>query len=169
MAQMAAAASIGGSLLSAFGSLEKGKEQYKAAKYQAAQLQSNANQAEGSGQRDAIAQLRQSDLLQSRALAVAGASGAGAVDPTVLRIISGIAGEGQLAANTAMYNANEAARGMRNQAAAGLYEAKQAKKASMITALSTVLSGAGSAGMAGSKFSNGGWFGQGGGIAVAGV
>jgi hypothetical protein len=152
---------IGGSLLSAYGTLEQGKEQYKAAKFQANQLRQNANQAEGAGQRDAQVQMRQSALTQSRALAVAGASGAGAVDPDVLRIISGLAGEGQLAADTAMYNANESARGMRNQAAVGMYEAKQAKRASKLAALTTMLGGAGNAAMAGSKFNNGGWFGQG--------
>lgn len=163
MGQMAAvggAMSIGGSLLSAFGSLQQGKAQYQAAKFQAAQLNQNASQAEAAGQRDAIGQLRQSELLQSRALAVAGASGAGAMDPTVLRLISGIAGEGQLNADTAMFNAGEDARGMRNQAITGIYEAKQAKRASKIQALSTMLSGAGNAAMAGSKFNGGGWFGQ---------
>ena len=99
--------------------------------------------------------------MQSRALAVAGASGAGATDPTVLRLISGIAGEGALAAQTAMFNANEQARGMRNQANSTKFEGKQAKSASKMKAISTVLSGAGSAAMAGSRFNNGGWFGMG--------
>lgn len=161
MAQLAAPVAIGGSLLSAFGSLTSGEQQYSAAKYQAAQLQQNAVQAEAAGQRDAANQIRQSELMQSRALAVAGASGAGAVDPTVLRIIAGIAGEGELAAQTAQYNASEAARGMRNQANATMFEGKQAKSASKIKALSTVLSGAGNAAMAGSRFNNGGWFGMG--------
>lgn len=171
MAQMAALAggmSMGGSLLSAFGSLTQGREQYAAAQYQAKQLYQNAGQAEAAGQREAAVQIRQSELLQSRALAVAGASGAGTVDPTVLRIISGLAGEGQLAANTAMYNAGEAARGMRNQAAAGIFEGKQAKKASKVAALATVLSGAGNAAMAGSRFNNSGWFGMSGPSGVGG-
>jgi hypothetical protein len=162
MAQAAAAGTgVGGSLLSAFGNIQQGNQQYAAAKYQAAQLESNAKQAEAAGQRDMQDQLRQSALLQSRALAVAGASGAGATDPTVLKIISGIAGEGQLAAETALFNANEQARGMRNQGAATMFEGKQVRAASRIKALSTVLSGAGNAAMAGSKFNNGGWFGMG--------
>ena len=161
MAQAAAPLAIGGSLLSAFGSLTEGRQMYAASQYQAKQMESNAGQAEAAGQRDAINQLRQSELMQSRALAVAGASGAGATDPTVLRLISGIAGEGALAAQTAMFNANEQARGMRNQASATRFEGKQAKSASKIKAISTVLSGAGSAAMAGSRFNNGGWFGMG--------
>jgi hypothetical protein len=161
MAQLAAPIAIGGSLLSAFGSLQDGRQQYAAAQYQADQLRKNAGQTEAAGQRDAENQTRQSALLQSRALAVAGASGAGAVDPTVLKLIAGIATEGDLAARTAMYNADEQARGMRNQAAATVFEGKQAKKASKVKALSTFLSGMGNAAMAGSRFNNGGWFGMG--------
>jgi hypothetical protein len=161
MAQLAAPIAIGGSLLSAFGSIQDGQQQYAAAQYQAKQLQQNAGQTEAAGQRDAENQTRQSLLMQSRALAVAGASGAGAVDPTVLKLISGIAMEGDLAARTAMYNADEQARGMRNQASATVYEGKQARKAGKIKALSTVLSGMGNTAMAGSRFNNGGWFGMG--------
>jgi hypothetical protein len=161
MAQAAAPIAIGGSLLSAFGSMTEGRQQYKAATYQAAQMEQNANQAEASGQLEATNQLRQSALLQSRALAVAGASGAGAVDPTVLRIISGIAGEGALAASTAQYNGMEQARGMRAQAGATRYEGAQGVKAAKIKALSTILSGAGNGAMAASRFNNGGWFGMG--------
>lgn len=160
MAQLAAPAAIGGSLLSAFGSLEQGKQMFAASRYQAGQLRQNAGQAEAAGQRDAIAQLRTSDLLQSRALAVAGASGAGAVDPTVLRLIAGLAGEGQLNASMAMFNAGESARGMRNQAHATEFEGKQSKTASKIAALATMLTGAGNAAMASSRFNNGGWFGM---------
>ncbi len=161
MAQIAAPLAIGGSLLSAFGSMSEGKAQYKAAQFQAAQLDQNAGQAKAAGQRDAAQEIRQSELLQSRALAVAGASGAGAVDPTVLRIISGLAGEGALAAQTAMFNADEQARGMRTQAAATRFEGAETRKASKVRAISTILSGAGTAAMAGSRFSNGGWFGMG--------
>ena len=86
-------------------------------------------------------------LLQSRALAVAAASGGGALDPTVLNLIGGIAGEGQLAADTERYNAAVDAQGMRTQAAATEYEgklalanAKRSRTASFIKA-GTVLAG----------------------------
>lgn len=161
LAGLAGGMSIGGSLLSGYGTLKQGNDQYAAAQFAANQLRQNAGQAEAAGQRDAAVQVRQSALLQSRALAVAGASGAGAVDPDVLRAIAGLAGEGQLAADTAMYNAKESARGMRNQAEAGMFEAKQTKKGSKVAALATMLSGAGNAATAGSRFNNGGWFGQG--------
>jgi hypothetical protein len=62
----------------------------------------------------------------------------------------------------AMFNAGESARGMRNQAHATEFEGKQSKTASKIAALATMLTGAGNAAMASSRFNNGGWFGMGG-------
>jgi len=157
-AMIPAAASVVGTVLSAKGNVDagnaaarRGKAEQKLAEYQAAQLEQNAGQEIASGQRDAEAQLLQSRLLQSRALAVAAASGGGALDPNVLKIIGGIAGEGQQAADTTRYNAKESARGMRDQASATRYSGYQAAEAGRIAkktgraqAITTMLSGASS-------------------------
>jgi hypothetical protein len=157
MESIAAVAGPIGTVLSATGNIaagnaaaRQGQASQNLANYQAAQLEQNAGQQIAAGQGDAEAVLRQSRLLQSRALAVAAASGGGALDPNVLKIIGGIAGEGQLAADTTRFNASETARGMRNQAAATRYSGAQAAAAGQIaerssrtSALTTMLSGVG--------------------------
>lgn len=149
-------AQAAGTVISALGSMKSGdaaasagREQQQLAEYQAAQLDQNAGQQIAVGQRQSAEALRQSRLLQSRALAVAAASGGGAMDPTVLKIIGGIDDEGKYAADSAMYNAKETARGMKDDARAARYSGAQARAAgnearrgSRLAAFATVLSGA---------------------------
>ena len=59
LANLAGGMSIGGSLLSGYGTLKQGNEQYAAAQFAADQLRQNAGQAEAAGQRDAAVQVRQ--------------------------------------------------------------------------------------------------------------
>lgn len=66
-----------------------------------------------SSQRDAIEQNRQADIVASRALAVAAASGGGASDPSVMKVISEIKGEGALRASMALYEGEAHARKLR--------------------------------------------------------
>ena len=93
-----------------------------AADYQAAQLRVNAGQAQAQGQAASVDEMRRSRLIQSRALALAAASGGGASDPTVIHLISNLALEGELARRTQLYNGDERARSLRNQALATEYE-----------------------------------------------
>jgi hypothetical protein len=62
---------------------------------------------------------RQADLVASRALAVAAASGGGVSDPTVVNIIARTKGEGAYRANVALYEGAERARQLRIAAAGG--------------------------------------------------
>lgn len=156
MDKIVAGGSVLGTVLSAKGQADagnaaarKGKAERALADYQAAQLDQNAGQEVAAGQRASAEALHQSKLLQSRALAVAAASGGGALDPNVLKIIGGIAGEGALSAEMQQYNAAESARSMRNQAKATRYSGyqaelagREAKKASKYGVMSTVLQGA---------------------------
>lgn len=153
---LAIVGSVGGSLLSASGSVSEGKAalaqakaQKAAADFQAAQLRVNAGQEQAMGQVESLEQSRQARLMQSRALAVAAASGGGASDNTVTKVIGDLAGEGELARLTAIFNGDEAARGLRNQASATEFEGRQilqagktAYKNAKTRALSTLLSGA---------------------------
>lgn len=68
-------------------------------------------------QRVAAEELRQADLVSSRALAVAAASGAGAVDPTVVALLARNRGEGHYRASVALYEGEERARATRIQGA----------------------------------------------------
>ena len=145
-----------GSGMKASGQMESGKAarltgeaQQRAAEYQAQQLDTNAGQAQAVAQRAAMEEVRKSMLLQSRAIAVSAASGGGALDPTVMALVSGLSKEGQLALETQIYGGDERARGMREQAKATRYEGAQraeagrtAEKAARMSAGSTIISGA---------------------------
>lgn len=134
---------MAGGLLSAGGNLQVGRAQAQEANFEASQLDQNAGQTEAAGQRASAEAIRDSEMAQSHALAVAGASGAGAMDPGVLRIISGLAGEGARAAQTEEYNARSNAEKMRTQAKATRYQGSQTVKASKIQAAATILGGVG--------------------------
>jgi len=138
------AMNVFGTIMGAKGEYDSARAVKQKAAYEAQQLRVNAGQTEAAGQIDAAAETRKSKLLQSRALALAAASGGGALDPSVVKIISGLAGEGKLASQMQMYNAGERARVMRSQAAATEYGALLESKAHKTKALSTILSGAAS-------------------------
>lgn len=140
--QMNSAAGAIGTLLSAKGSADSGKAADRAARYRARQLEQNAGQAVAAATMEAQEEERKSALIASRAIAVAAASGAGVLDPTVVRILQGIEAEGALASATQMYNGYEEARGMREQAKATRFEGKAYKRAGRTKALSTILGGA---------------------------
>ena len=70
-------------------------------------------------QRQALEERRQADLVASRALAVAAASGAGVSDPTVVDLLARTRGEGVYRANVALYEGEARARSMRIAAAGG--------------------------------------------------
>lgn len=124
--------------------------QAQANEFVAIQHDQQAGQEVAIAQRRALEEKRQSQLLQSRALAVAAASGAGASDPTVVHLISEISGEGAYRAAVALYDGEEKARQLRLKAAASRYEGALAvaggeaqASAYRTSALSSLLSGAG--------------------------
>lgn len=82
-------------------------------------------------QRDVVEQNRQADIVASRALAVAAASGGGASDPTVMKTISQIKGEGAYRASLALYEGEARARKLRIQGAAYAVEGDNANVAGL--------------------------------------
>lgn len=84
--------------------------------FKAEQLTQNAGNVVAAGQRTAAEQRLQADLMVSRAIAVAGASGGDVSSPGVTKIITDIAGRGAYNAAMSMYNAEDEARTMRLQA-----------------------------------------------------
>ena len=137
---------VGSTLLGVWGQIQQGKSADEQAKYQAEQLEQRAGQQRAVSQRKALEQRRRAGIAESRALALAAASGGGASDPTVTNLMAGIAGEGELAYQTAIYEGEERARGSEMGAEAKGYEGKQAKRSGYIGAASTLLSGAASMG-----------------------
>lgn len=145
------ATSVAGTIFSAVSQQQAGREAEKATKRQADAAELNAQrQAEAAGfeaaqleqiagEETAIAQRRASEerrrgrLLESRALAL-GAAGGGAGDPTVVNIISDLAGEGEYMAAVRIYEGEEAARRARMGAAGQRVTAGTALEAGALTA-----------------------------------
>ncbi len=142
MAQaLPAVLSVGGSLLSAGGSIASANAKAADLRSQAAQLEVRAGLERASSQRRAIEEKRQAGLATSRGLAVAAASGGGVDDPTVVRQLAGIEGEGEYRALSALYEGEETARGNEAQAEANRKAAKGVKTAGLLNAAGSILSG----------------------------
>jgi hypothetical protein len=98
-----------------------GERRAHVAEIQAEQLEEAAGQQLASSQRTAEETRRQGRFAASRALAVAAASGGGASDPTVVKIISDMAGETAYRSMTNLYDGEVAARNSLKQAEAERY------------------------------------------------
>lgn len=129
---------LAGTGLSAIGSLAGGAAANASAKSQAAQMEAQAKSERVKAQRQAFDQRKQADLMGSRAQALAASSGAGASAdaPSVVKIMSDIAGRGEQNAQTAMWNGEENARSLE-------YGAKMTRKTGSASMLGSLL-GAGS-------------------------
>lgn len=155
--------SIGGSLISAKAQRQQGdaaqaqaqqvsQNEMVAAEYEARQADYLANQSRGVAQKEAFEQRRQAVLLASKALATAAGSGAGVSDPDVVDILGNIYAEGAYRSALAMYEGEEQARSYniaaqsrrlsgKSAASAALTEGRNAKEASRLSSISTILSG----------------------------
>lgn len=92
-----------------------------AAEFEAQQLEQNAGQTVAAAQRQAFETERTGKYAQSRALAVAAASGGGASDPTVMNTIAGLASETAYRKSLDLYQGEERARQLNLSAAASRY------------------------------------------------
>lgn len=136
MAWLAAAApylTAAGTVMSTAGQMEAAKNTKNIANLNAENTRKVAEHNAGiakqaAGQEVAASQLRakeakrQSDLKKSRVLALAAASGGGAIDMDVMNIIAGFEEEGDLAARTELYQGSESARILKAQAEAGIWQ-----------------------------------------------
>lgn len=138
---LASGLQITGQLYGAYEKAQYAEQLNKAAQFQADQLKQNAGQARAASQHDAADIERQSQLVASRALAVAAAGGGGASDPGVLNIISRNAAEGAYRRAAALYQGEDRASAMESQAAATEYQgqinSRAAKKESIAQAGAT--------------------------------
>lgn len=127
--------SLAGTAMSVIGNMQAGdravstgQAKGNALDYEAAQLDQNANAAIAASQRDAIAERLKTTLTLSRGIAVAAASGGGASDPTVVNILSQIAGNGEYRSASAIYAGEDKARALRAQATGRRFEAGVARQ-----------------------------------------
>lgn len=95
------------------------------AAYDAEQFAIQINEEQALAQRQFINERRRTRITQSNLTNVVGASGGGVADPTVIDIVGDLAGEGDYAANVAMYQGNSAEALLKAQTALRLYEGEQ--------------------------------------------
>lgn len=158
--------SVGSTLLSMKGQQQQAKAQVQAsntaavndmaaANFEAQQADYLANQALAVSHREAYEQRKASALLASKALANAAGSGAGASDPTVVKLIKDIQDEGTYRSALALYEGIETSRsynvaaqarrlGGTSAAAARVSESNSMAKTSNMSMFSTLLSGSSS-------------------------
>ncbi len=108
---------------------KQGQRDQLSKQLEAHQLREQATQTFAANQRLALEELRNAEYVASRALAVAGASGGGVSDPTVMNVVTNIKSEGALRAAWRLYEAEEGARQKRRQAAAAELEGNDAMAA----------------------------------------
>lgn len=82
------------------------------AESQAKSMEIQAGQERAVSQRAAMAERKKERLVSSRVSAISAASGAGALDPTIINILGDIATEGESNALTALFEGEERARGL---------------------------------------------------------
>jgi hypothetical protein len=92
-------------------------------------------------QQQAASDRKKARYLRSRALAVAGASGAGVSDPTVSDILTGIDSEGEMNALTALYEGRVRADNTRAQGKAYAREGRASRGAATGRAVGTLATG----------------------------
>lgn len=131
-------ANLAGTGLEAAGTIAGGFASDRAARYQARQLRQKAKQAEATGSREAESVGKETDRIAGNARAAAAANGGG----PALDVIGGIAKEGEYRRLMALYDGDDAAAGLRDQAAGVKYSGKQRKSASFLRAGGTILSAA---------------------------
>lgn len=105
-----------------------------AKQFEAEQLRINAGTEIAAALRAGFEEERQARLVQSRQIALAAASGAGASDPTVVQMISRTAKEGSYRAAVALYGGAEKARALRMAASGKDYEGAVALEAGELQA-----------------------------------
>lgn len=135
------AASVGGTVLSALGSIQQGRYQEAALKAQAQAQEARAQEERAAAQREAVRRGKEAAFILSRQQALAAASGGGAADSTVLNLMATTAAEGQYQQQVAVYEGEARGRGLEYQAAIDRMQANAARKAGFINAGSSVLGG----------------------------
>ena len=139
----------GGSLFSAFNKFSYADSAEQAGKLTALQMRQQASDVQAASQRTAWSVDRQGEMMASRALAVAAASGGGASDPTVVNLMAQNAGEFAYRKAVALYEGESKAQSLRYgadvteyQAGATAASARAAGVANLFKAGTSIMSGA---------------------------
>jgi hypothetical protein len=127
-------------VVSSIGEQQKGDAAKDSANIQAKQLERKAGLERASSQRAAGEEDRQGRLQQSRALAVAASSGAGASDSGFMEHMAQLSAETNYRKMVALYEGEEGANQLEEQAKATRKGGAQAAQAGNIAATGTILS-----------------------------
>lgn len=144
MAQLAGIVGLLGTAVSAAGTIAAGNAAAKSAEFEAKQLDRKADEERAAAQREAMQQRKETDFVQSRAQAVAAASGLGALDETVLDLAGDLEQEGAYRERMIQYSGSERAAGYRDAAKGRRVSGQAARQGAMFSAAGTLLSGASS-------------------------
>jgi hypothetical protein len=126
----------------AYNQAEMGRANAANARIQAIQDQRDANMAQVQGQTEAFNERRRAKILRSRALAVAGASGAGmSEDPGVANILGQIGSEGEYRALSALAEGDYQAQALRSGAQSKLNMSKAYRTSGYLSAAGTLAQG----------------------------
>jgi hypothetical protein len=129
----------GSTLLGAYSGIQEGKAAERMGKFTARQLRQKATQEVAVSQRLAKKEREKAALVESRARALAAASGGAATDKGVMDIITDIQAQGDVNALTRLAEGIETAKGLELQAEGAEIEGRQAKKAARTRAITGLL------------------------------
>ncbi len=119
------------------GYMEHGYAAAAAAQFSAEQMRINASEAAAASHRTAFDIARQGQLIASKQLAVAAASGGGASDPGVLTIMARTAGENAYRSQVALYEGLSRQRQMNLAAAGEQWTGQEEKRQGMLAGLTS--------------------------------
>lgn len=128
--------------IGAAGSIYEGNYENQAAKTESAQMLQKGDQEVALAQQEASAKRREATLANSRNLAVAAGSGAGASDPTVIQVMADVENQGVFNSLTEMYKGFSRRDDLIAGARARRTEGKNAQTAGWIKGVGTIFDGA---------------------------
>lgn len=125
----------------AYSSIQSGKAQKANAESIAIQKERAGKAAQAEAQQQAIQERKKANYAESRALAVASASGAGVNNPTVQNLLGNLQEQGDYNVLSTLYSGDSEAEQYNLSATATRNEGRAAKRASYLNAGSTILQG----------------------------
>lgn len=132
-----------GTAVSGVGTVAAGAAQKSAADFEAQQMEMKAKEETAAAQRDAAAKRREGAIINSRAQALAAASGGGAGTdaPTIVKLMGDTAGEADYNAQSAMYGGYSRAAGLMDSAKGRRAEGKASLLGSVFSGFGGVAKG----------------------------
>ncbi len=137
--------------VSALSSLNEGAQKRKVKMAEADALGDAANREMAATTAEMAEEQRLKEQMESRAIAVAAASGAGVDDPTMVNLIGDLNAEGEYRIMSRLWVGSTEAEGMRYQAEVARKEGEAALQSGYLNAAKTVMSGYGSFGQMGAE------------------